>query len=58
MCLPTCRSGLGECLINNPKNPPDKYKYPNMLPGAMYDAAFQCKLNYPGSTPCDADEVN
>ncbi|NP_001123217.1 ADAM metallopeptidase with thrombospondin type 1 motif-like [Nasonia vitripennis] len=48
-------SGLGECLINNPKNPPDKYKFPNMLPGAMYDADFQCKLNYPGSTPCESD---
>ncbi|XP_014212896.1 A disintegrin and metalloproteinase with thrombospondin motifs 12-like [Copidosoma floridanum] len=45
-------SGLGDCLNNNPKNPPARYRYPNMLPGAMYDANLQCDLDYPGSKVC------
>ncbi|XP_024946987.1 A disintegrin and metalloproteinase with thrombospondin motifs 7 [Cephus cinctus] len=51
-------SGLGECLNNDPKNPPERYKLPNMLPGAMYDAEFQCNLDYPGSSFCDAGSVD
>ncbi|XP_034943179.1 A disintegrin and metalloproteinase with thrombospondin motifs 20-like [Chelonus insularis] len=46
-------SGLGECLNNNPKNPPEKYKFPKMLPGAMYDADSQCKFHYPDTKLCD-----
>ncbi|XP_025267750.1 A disintegrin and metalloproteinase with thrombospondin motifs 7 [Camponotus floridanus] len=45
-------SGLGECLTDNPRNPPEKLKYPNMLPGAMYDATFQCNMLFPGSKVC------
>ncbi|XP_063991205.1 A disintegrin and metalloproteinase with thrombospondin motifs 12-like [Diachasmimorpha longicaudata] len=45
-------SGLGECLNNDPRNPPAKYKLPNMLPGAMYDADFQCNLQEKGSVIC------
>ncbi|GAB1865491.1 A disintegrin and metalloproteinase with thrombospondin motifs 7 [Camponotus japonicus] len=45
-------SGLGECLMDNPRNPPEKLKYPNMLPGAMYDATFQCDMLFPGSKVC------
>ncbi|XP_053976514.1 A disintegrin and metalloproteinase with thrombospondin motifs 7-like [Hylaeus volcanicus] len=45
-------SGLGECLNDDPKNPPEKFKYPNMLPGAMYGADFQCDMMFPGSVMC------
>ncbi|KYQ49829.1 A disintegrin and metalloproteinase with thrombospondin motifs 7 [Trachymyrmex zeteki] len=51
-------SGLGECLNDNPRNPPEKLKYPNMLPGAMYDAAFQCDMQFPGSKVCPQPQVN
>ncbi|CAK9809490.1 A disintegrin and metalloproteinase with thrombospondin motifs 7 [Anthophora quadrimaculata] len=47
-------SGLGECLNDDPKNPSDKFKLPNMLPGAMYDADFQCDMVYPGAKLCSA----
>ncbi|XP_050455485.1 A disintegrin and metalloproteinase with thrombospondin motifs 7-like [Cataglyphis hispanica] len=45
-------SGLGECLLDNPRNPPEKFKYPNMLPGAMYNADFQCDMLFRGSKVC------
>ncbi|XP_034196359.2 A disintegrin and metalloproteinase with thrombospondin motifs 7 isoform X1 [Osmia lignaria lignaria] len=45
-------SGLGECLNDDPKNPPNKFAYPNMLPGAMYDADFQCRMMFPESKHC------
>ncbi|XP_017767754.1 PREDICTED: A disintegrin and metalloproteinase with thrombospondin motifs 7-like [Eufriesea mexicana] len=45
-------SGLGECLNDNPRSPSEKFKYPNMLPGAMYDGDFQCQMKFPGSTLC------
>ncbi|XP_044021259.1 A disintegrin and metalloproteinase with thrombospondin motifs 6-like [Aphidius gifuensis] len=50
-------SGLGECLNDDPRNPPEKFKYPSMLPGAMYDADFQCDLAHPGKKLCSG-EVN
>ncbi|XP_061932556.1 A disintegrin and metalloproteinase with thrombospondin motifs 12-like isoform X2 [Apis cerana] len=43
---------LGDCLIDDPKNPPDKFKLPDMLAGAMYGADFQCDMQYPGSKMC------
>ncbi|XP_011305247.1 A disintegrin and metalloproteinase with thrombospondin motifs 12-like [Fopius arisanus] len=46
-------SGLGECLNNDPRNPPAKYKLPDMLPGAMYDANFQCSLDEKTSVLCE-----
>ncbi|KAK0077615.1 hypothetical protein PV326_009942, partial [Microctonus aethiopoides] len=46
-------SDLGDCLINNPKNPPAKFQYPNMLPGAMYDSDFQCRMMEPNTVTCD-----
>ncbi|XP_033228893.1 A disintegrin and metalloproteinase with thrombospondin motifs 7-like [Belonocnema kinseyi] len=46
-------TGLGDCLTDEPKNPLDKFKYPNMLPGVMYGADFQCKLLYNETEPCD-----
>ncbi|KAJ8669560.1 hypothetical protein QAD02_000819 [Eretmocerus hayati] len=49
-------SGLGECFLNNPKNPPDKYKFPNMLPGAVYATDFQCNLAFPGSEVCSMNQ--
>lgn len=49
------RSGLGECLTDDPRNPPEKFKYPDMLPGAMYDGNFQCDMNFPGSKICPGD---
>nr|XP_012218606.1 PREDICTED: A disintegrin and metalloproteinase with thrombospondin motifs 7-like [Linepithema humile] len=51
-------SGLGECLNDNPRNPPEKLKYPNMLPGAMYDAAFQCDMQFPGSKVCSQSQAS
>ncbi|XP_076231370.1 A disintegrin and metalloproteinase with thrombospondin motifs 1 [Calliopsis andreniformis] len=45
-------TGLGECLNDNPKKPSEKFTLPNMLPGAMYDANFQCSMIYPGSRLC------
>nr|XP_031838900.1 A disintegrin and metalloproteinase with thrombospondin motifs 7-like [Nomia melanderi] len=44
--------GLGDCLSNSPRNPPQDFKFPEMLPGAMYDADFQCQMVYPGSKRC------
>lgn len=46
------RTGLGECLINDPRNPAEKFKYPDMLAGAMYDGNFQCDMSMPGSKIC------
>ncbi|XP_011645843.1 A disintegrin and metalloproteinase with thrombospondin motifs 12-like [Pogonomyrmex barbatus] len=51
-------SGLGDCLNDNPRNPPEKLKYPNMLPGAMYDAAFQCDMQFPGSKVCPQSQAS
>ncbi|KAG5335616.1 ATS7 metalloproteinase, partial [Acromyrmex heyeri] len=51
-------SGLGDCLNDNPRNPPEKLKYPNMLPGAMYDAAFQCDMQFPGSKVCPQPQTS
>ncbi|XP_015115568.1 A disintegrin and metalloproteinase with thrombospondin motifs 12-like [Diachasma alloeum] len=50
-------SGLGECLNNDPRNPPANYNLPNMLPGAMYDADFQCNLQEKGSVVCPRGQV-
>lgn len=43
---------MGDCLSDNAKKPNDKYKLPGMLPGAMYDAQYQCDQMFPGSTVC------
>lgn len=55
---PLIRSGLGDCLNDNPRSPPEKLKYPNMLPGAMYGADFQCDMQFPGSKVCPQPQVN
>ncbi|XP_076295392.1 A disintegrin and metalloproteinase with thrombospondin motifs 7 [Lasioglossum baleicum] len=44
--------GLGDCLSNSPRNPPENFKFPNMLPGAMYDADYQCKTMAPDADQC------
>ncbi|KAK0072315.1 hypothetical protein PV325_011561, partial [Microctonus aethiopoides] len=52
-------NGLGDCLINNPIDAPLKYQYPNMLPGAMYSADFQCRMIFSDTVRCDVhDFVN
>ncbi|XP_071564717.1 A disintegrin and metalloproteinase with thrombospondin motifs 7 [Temnothorax nylanderi] len=51
-------SGLGDCLNDNPRSPPEKLRYPNMLPGAMYDAAFQCDMQFPGSKVCPQPQAS
>ncbi|XP_020300352.1 A disintegrin and metalloproteinase with thrombospondin motifs 7-like isoform X2 [Pseudomyrmex gracilis] len=51
-------SGLGECLTDNPRNPPEKLKYPDMLPGAMYDATYQCQMTFPDSQECPQPQVS
>jgi len=55
--LSSTRSGLGECLTDKPRSPPEKLKYPNMLPGAMYDAEAQCHMEFPGSKVCQQSSV-
>ncbi|KAK0181581.1 hypothetical protein PV327_003854 [Microctonus hyperodae] len=45
-------SELGDCLMNDPKNPSEKFQYPNMLPGAMYDSDFQCSMMEPKAVTC------
>ncbi|KAK0072793.1 hypothetical protein PV325_010782, partial [Microctonus aethiopoides] len=50
-------NGLGDCLINNPKNPPAKFQYPNMLPGAMYNSDSQCWMMLPDTVSCDIEEL-
>ncbi|XP_078052164.1 A disintegrin and metalloproteinase with thrombospondin motifs 12 [Augochlora pura] len=49
--------GLGDCLSNNPRNPPENFKFPNMLPGAMYGSDYQCNMVLPGSKHCQASGV-
>ncbi|KAK0073653.1 hypothetical protein PV326_013199 [Microctonus aethiopoides] len=49
-------SGLGDCLINNPIDAPLKYQYPNILPGAMYNSDFQCRMMEPDTVTCDFDK--
>ena len=44
---------MGDCLTDDPRNPPDKFKYPQMLPGAMYGAEFQCQMSLNTSEACD-----
>lgn len=51
------RGKLGDCLIDDPKNPPDKFRLPDMLAGAMYGADFQCDMQYPGSKLCTSHAV-
>ncbi|KAK0074061.1 hypothetical protein PV326_012777, partial [Microctonus aethiopoides] len=46
-------SPRSDCLINDPKDRPIKYQYPNMLPGAMYGSDFQCHMIAPTSVTCD-----
>jgi len=55
--LSSTRSGLGECLTDKPRSPPEKLKYPNMLPGAMYDAEAQCRMEFPDSKVCQQSSV-
>ncbi|KAK0072882.1 hypothetical protein PV325_010650, partial [Microctonus aethiopoides] len=50
-------SGRGDCLINDPKDPPLKYQYPNMLPGAMYNSDFQCRMMEPDTVTCDIEKL-
>ncbi|CAH1284005.1 unnamed protein product [Diabrotica balteata] len=37
--------GLGQCLKDKPKDL-DRYKYPDLPAGVMYDANYQCKLQF------------
>lgn len=41
------RQDLGECLNDEPEI--TRYQFKNMLPGAVYDADFQCRLYYPNN---------
>lgn len=49
-----CSSNLGECLNDEPQE--SLYKDSGMLPGAMYDASYQCNMAFPGSTVCGGDK--
>lgn len=37
--------GLGKCLNDKPTSD-DNYEYPELPPGAIYDASFQCQLQF------------
>ncbi|KAK6644121.1 hypothetical protein RUM43_000388 [Polyplax serrata] len=37
--------GLGKCLNDKP-TPDENYEYPELPPGAIYDASFQCQLQF------------
>lgn len=37
--------GLGDCLQDEPNTVPD-YEYPELPPGAMYNADYQCRLQF------------
>lgn len=52
------RNQLGECLTDEPQEA--VYKEIDMLPGAVYDADFQCNLLFPGigSKVCSLEERN
>ncbi|XP_065156708.1 A disintegrin and metalloproteinase with thrombospondin motifs 12-like isoform X2 [Atheta coriaria] len=41
---------LGECLNDEPEI--SLYKDNNMLPGTIYDAKYQCQMEFPGSSVC------
>ena len=43
-------NNLGECLSNEPKETP--YKLDELLPGTVYDAAYQCDMYIKNSKPC------
>ncbi|XP_046591937.1 A disintegrin and metalloproteinase with thrombospondin motifs 7-like [Neodiprion lecontei] len=56
--LTTFVETLGDCLLDNHKKPNAKYKLPGMLPGAMYDGDFQCRLMLedPEASVCERTE--
>ncbi|XP_049792512.1 A disintegrin and metalloproteinase with thrombospondin motifs 7-like [Schistocerca nitens] len=43
-------AGLGECLLDEPQE--SRYAYPEMPPGAMYDADYQCKTKFGSPGVC------
>ena len=47
------QNGLGDCLLDEPQD--HSFRFPQMPPGAMYDANFQCsqKFRKPGVVSCD-----
>ncbi|CAH1118874.1 unnamed protein product [Phaedon cochleariae] len=48
--------GLGKCLQNHPQDL-DVYKYPDLPPGVMYDANYQCRLQFgANATLCSPPE--
>jgi len=46
-------NGLGDCLLDEPQD--HVFRLPQMPPGAMYDANFQCaqRFRIPGVVSCD-----
>ncbi|XP_021941801.1 A disintegrin and metalloproteinase with thrombospondin motifs 7-like isoform X1 [Zootermopsis nevadensis] len=44
-------SGLGTCLLNEPQE--HDFKFPEMLPGVLYDRAWQCIDSFGPMEPCD-----
>ncbi|XP_017779110.1 PREDICTED: A disintegrin and metalloproteinase with thrombospondin motifs 12-like, partial [Nicrophorus vespilloides] len=42
---------LGECLNDEPQV--SLFEDKNMLPGTIYDAKYQCQMEYPGSSVCE-----
>ena len=54
-CVPHSRN-WGSCLEDSP--PTLDYSFPELPPGAMYDASHQCRLNFgPAATDCTGIQV-
>jgi hypothetical protein len=49
------RSGLGECLLDEPQD--HNFKFPEMPPGVLYDRERQCIYRFGPSKPCDLGPV-
>ncbi|KAJ8979150.1 hypothetical protein NQ317_016770 [Molorchus minor] len=49
--------GMGKCLQDQPENVVE-YEYPELPPGAVYNANYQCRLQFGGeATVCSLDEI-
>lgn len=48
--------GLGNCLLDKPSDTED-FQYPELPPGIMYDANYQCRLQFgSNATMCSGPE--
>jgi hypothetical protein len=48
-------NGLGACLLDEPQD--HDFKFPEMLPGVVYDREWQCNDRFGPTKPCDLGPV-